>query len=318
MMLPYFAAEYAKVLQTTHDDMEVACRAHRLLPPQKSIMVTAFGAATYLMPGRNVISVGGFTTPQLSTWSDSATNVEILRRHPELRGDYWLTGRNMTADFPLCAPFLGREITGSMSCFPSATAFYGVFEADWSSLLAPRTPLTTNVIAVLRDWHLVDELDVGYVSDEKSHAYQTFMREPNVRLGVFIATANIGDRKVTEAARLVMGYDTFRIHATPGSDLRIVMRTSTKLLDKTAKWYDLPSDTSRLRIGPDLHLQVDVDGVDAGVFNVSAGTNRTDWSEVILDVIGDSIHRPDPQITISGDHVAAYYWFYQLSDVRRP
>ena len=315
--LPFFAIENAKILQGTASRMEVISEAQQMLPPEKSIIVSAFGGACYLMPGRHFVCVGGYGSPQLVAWRDNRTNIEILRRHPELRGDYWLIERRDIADIQLCSFFVGRQVIAEKTCFPSVNVM-ALYEADWSSLAAPRTPLATNAVAAVQGWRQVDELDVGYVADEKSHAYETFTRLPNLRLPVFAVMRNIGDYKITEAARLVLGADTFRIHAAPGRDLRIVMRTSANLTGNTVTWFDIPCDSTDAKFGPDFRLHVDVDGMDAGTNTVTISTNETVWSEVVLDVPGAAICRPDPEITISGDHIAAYYWFYQKPDAHKP
>jgi hypothetical protein len=315
--LPFFAVANAKLLQGTASRMDVITEAQQLLPPGKRIVVTGFGGAAYLMPGRPFICVGGFTTPQFMVWRDNLTNIEILRHHPELRGDDWLIERSDVVENPLCSFFVGRQIIAEKTCFPSSSVM-ALYEADWSSLAAPRTPLATNAVAAVQGWQRVDELDVGYVADEKSHAYETFTRLPNLRLPVFAVMRNIGDYKITEAARLVLGADTFRIHATPGRDLRIVMRTSANLTGNSVAWFDIVCDSSAAKFGPDFHLHMDVDGMDAGTNAVTISTNETVWSEVVLDVPGAAIRRPDPEITISGDHIAAYYWFYQKPDAHKP
>ena len=316
--LPSFAVFFAKNLQHTVSRMEVVSRAHQMLSPDKRINVISFCGAAYLMPGRTFIHVGGFGSSQLVTWHGSEANVEVLRRNPDLRGDYWIMERDHTLDYSVCEPFIGREVMSERNYFPTVQTALTVYEADWSSLLAPRTPLATNSLAAVHDWQQVDELDVGYVADEKEHAYRTYTREPNVRLAVFVATGSVGGRRVTEAARLVMGSDTFRIHAVPGRDVRMVVRTSANLSDKKAKYFDMAGDTANIKIGPKLRWQMDVDGVDAGIFDVTISTNETVWSEVVLDVPGKFIHRSNPRLAISGDHVAAYYWFYQKPDEKIP
>jgi hypothetical protein len=317
-MLPTFAVFFAKNLQHTVSRMEVVSRAHRLLPLNKRINVISFSGAAYLMPGRTFIHVGGFGSSRFVTWHGSEANVEVLRRHPELRGDYWIMERDHTLDYAVSEPFIGREVMTERNYFPTVQTAQTVYETNWSSLMAPRIPLATNAIAAVQGWQLMDELDVGYEVDEKTHAYRIYAREPNVRLAVFIATCNVGGHRVTEAARLVMGSDTFRIHAVPGHDVRMVVRTSAIMFDKRAKYFDMPADTANIKIGPRLRWQVDVDGVDAGIFDVTISTNETAWSEVVLDVPGKFIHRSNPRLAISGDHVAAYYWFYQMPDEKRP
>ena len=329
--IPYFAFENAVSLKNTAARMRVVSEAHRLLPPEKSIIVTWFFGAAYLMPGRPFVCARGYVTPQYVAWRDDVdkrTNIEILRRHPELRGDYWLLDRNsIIENAPLCTPFVGRKISvahptiAQDSYFPSSSDL-GLYEADWSSLSAPRTPLATNALAAVQGWQLVDELDVGYLADEKAHLYQTSSRLPNRYIPVSAATRMIGDYKNTEAARMVLGSDSFHIHTAPSRDVRVVMRTadnlSSPLVKKDDMQYEFTRFVKNIKIGPELHLRVDVDGVDAGSFVVSISTSKTVWSEVVLDLPASVIRRPDPKLTISGDHVAAYYWFYQVPDARRP
>jgi len=309
--LPLFAVDFARNMQHTATNMALASKAHQTLPPDKRIMVITFSGAAYLMPGRSFTSVDGYTSPRFMAWRDNQSNIELLRHRPELRGDYWLTESVNARDAPLCAPFVGRAIMAESVFPPIQGNVLTLYEADWSALTSSCTPLTTNALAAVKGWQLVDALDVGYVADETAHAYCTRTRVPNLRLSIFGATGIIEGRKVTEAARLVLGCDQFRIHAEPGHDVRLVMRTTTGMLDKNVKFYDTACDASEIRLDPSICLHVEVDGMDAGIFPIVLSAGDTSWSEVVIDLPGTTIRRSHPEITLEGDHVAAGYWFYQ-------
>lgn len=313
-ILPLFAVCFAALLQDTARRDAFIADVHAALPAGQRVGVVSAGYAAYLMPGRHVTHVGGYISTAFISRGELLANVEVLRHQPEQRFDVWLVDQ-LDAATTLTSLFRGACQSIETPVFPYQAAL-AAYQADWSTLAAPILPRVTNVIQSVAGMTLADRLDVGYLPEESAHDYRLFARVGNTVFHVAAATRWIGGARVTEAGRVIVGSETFRIHVAPHVPLRLILRTTT----------DLPADASAfegffpaapLGFNADSRLNVLVDGESAGIFDVHLDTNTTVWSEVVLDLPADCIRRAQPEITVAGDHVAMCYWFYQPA-AKRP
>ncbi len=156
---------------------------------------------------------------------------------------------------------------------------------------------------------LVDSLDLAWLEDERRHDWTAYGYEYEEKRARWAnrATPLLRDvlrqysypdrptRPVTDAGRKVLGWERFRIHAIPGRDLVLVMRTDA--------WY--PN-----------RLEVEIDGAAAGLWTIAR--SETAWVEPSFTVPGRLIRRGRPLVEVrredpkdGGDYAPFHYWFYQ-------
>ena len=112
------------------------------------------------------------------------------------------------------------------------------------------------------------------------------------------AYADVRNRPITDAGRIVRKSERFRASVTPGRDLTLVMRTDA--------WYPT-------------RLDVQVDGAPAGTWSIA--TSESAWVEPTFTIPGRLIQRPRPEIHFTReepteaeaqrDYAPFHYWLYQ-------
>ncbi|HKQ18155.1 MAG TPA: hypothetical protein VJW75_00280 [Candidatus Eisenbacteria bacterium] len=166
-----------------------------------------------------------------------------------------------------------------------------VYPASWIDARAVDLPALAAPPGSKRS--LVDSLDVAWLDDERRHDWST---EPEARdvLRMY-SFQDRPTRPMTDGGRVVSGSLRFRVHAEPGHDLEMVMRTDA--------WY-----SSRLRIT--------VDGRAAGTWEIAK--SETAWVEPRFTIPGPLVARARPEIRIerelsgAGGNLAPFrFWFYQ-------
>jgi hypothetical protein len=156
---------------------------------------------------------------------------------------------------------------------------------------------------------LVDSLDLAWLADEARHEWHSYAWldagkpdgerkkwSPYVRDVLRrYSYADRPTRPVTDAGRVVLGGERFRVRLAPGRDAVVVMRTDA--------WF-----RSRLR--------VTVDGAQAGLWSIERSDSV--WVEPHFTIPGRLITRPRPRIEIrreeaqaAGNYAPFHYWFYQ-------
>jgi hypothetical protein len=140
---------------------------------------------------------------------------------------------------------------------------------------------------------IVDSLDLAWLEDERRHEWKT---EPEARdvLRMY-SFEDRPTRPMTDGGRIVLGSARFRVKATPGRDLEIVMRTDA--------WYP-----SRLRVS--------VDGKGAGTWQIAR--SETAWVEPRFTIPGALVTGPRPELRLEreptnegGDIAPFHIWLYQ-------
>jgi hypothetical protein len=166
-----------------------------------------------------------------------------------------------------------------------------VYPASWVDTAPTDRPALVDSSWAARE--RVDALDHAWLEDERRHEWTTEPESKDVLRRY--PYADRMNRPATDGGRIVRGAERFRIHARPGRDLTIVMRTDA--------WYP-----SRLRVR--------VDGADAGVWTIAR--SESVWTEPRFTIPGRLVTREAPRLEIrrestSGEENYApfRYWFYQ-------
>jgi hypothetical protein len=169
-----------------------------------------------------------------------------------------------------------------------------VYPASWIDVKPTDRPVLPHPETEGR--HLVDSLDLGWLEDEARHEWKAEPEATDVLRRY--AYADVRNRPVTDAGRIVRKSERFRASVTPGRDLTLVMRTDA--------WY--PS-----------RLEVQVDGAPAGVWTIE--WSGSVWIEPTFTIPARLIRNPRPLISITRiepedagggrDYAPFHYWLYQ-------
>ncbi len=277
-----------------HQQVAVGRWIDQNLPPDAVVGMNDAGAIAYY-GRRSTVDLVGLTSPGYARVYRSGLGClfEHLRRRPPARIPTYF------AVYPEWFPYWPESGIFGPEAFRahlSVNTICGgtdmvVYPASWIDTAPTDRPGVADGLSP--GLALVDSLDHAWLADERRHEWRSEPEAKDVlRRYPF---GGRGNRPATDGGRIIRGSERFRIHARPGSDLTIVMRTDA--------WYP-----SRLR--------VTVDGADAGVWSIAR--SESVWVEPRFTIPGRLITRDAPRIAIhrestSGEENYApfRYWFYQ-------
>ena len=304
----FFASDYARACSITMSNVKFARRADANLPEGSRIGVEGYSGLAYYLPHHTVLNIQGFVSADFASPERPVTNLEILKHQPETRFDAWLLRAPGSARGWI-AEFVGDQVAAQMPALGGSTALV-LHRANWETLEGATQPQDPGALESIQDMELVDSLDVGYLQDEERVDYSFFIRVPGARFHPFAVTRKTGELTLSEVGRLIIGSETFRIRATPGKPMRIVMRTAADA--------EVPIHKPGLRIQiqdfsftSPITLRLFVDGRLASEVSVDLTTEPDEFSEVVLDLPAEAVTSDPIEITIGGDRISFAYWFYQ-------
>ena len=168
-----------------------------------------------------------------------------------------------------------------------------LYKADWSEVDKPDTPLHPP-----KGLALVDQLDIGYSVDEKSHDYSTTKKgkafDSRMSFHTYSYQDKASKRTFTEGGRVIGRgqQENFTIHTIPGKPLTIVMRTDAYYgmnLSVKTDAMDKPIPWKQDKVGK--HW------VDAGI-TLPASAITGDTTRIHIKCVDK-------------DYAPFHYWFYQ-------
>jgi len=168
-------------------------------------------------------------------------------------------------------------------------------------------PESLQAVSGLRE---VDRLNVCDSADEASHSYRYESRLGNLRLNGtarvdrYAAEGGAGE-VVADGGRAILGSETFRVRTRKGTDLVVVMRTSSSV------------NANVMRAGGSGQYGVEI--AEAGLIVDTGGQvsarlafrPRPGWDERTFRIPGRFLSDGSTSITLSGRYAAFYYWFFQ-------
>jgi len=169
-----------------------------------------------------------------------------------------------------------------------------VYPASWIDVKPTDRPVLPH--PEIEGKRLVDSMDSGWLEDEARHEWTSDPEATDVLRRY--AYADVRNRPLTDAGRIVRSGERFRVSATPGRDLTIVMRTDA--------WY--PN-----------RLDVEVDGAPAGTWSIASSESA--WVEPTFTIPARRIQTSRPEIRLTREKLAGaevrrdyapfHYWMYQ-------
>jgi hypothetical protein len=281
----------------SQQNYEDAQAAHLGLPKGAKLGGVTSSSA-YAFPGRRFVHLAGIYSPDMLTPS-MVTNLERMKARPELRFDCWvLTGNNTLIRGGDVAALCGERA-------PIGIDGAHLAPARWEALDRACQPLKADVGA----WALADSLDVGCPEDEARCGYETYSRFHGARFEPCAVSWGTGTNAVFDVGRAVLGSDSLTLRVRPGVPLKVVMRTAAKAEVLMVRGAQEKGQT--FTFCSPLKMRVQMDGVDAGLFEVVLASDEKTFSDVSFVIPAEAVKHASPRISFCGDHAAFAYWFYQ-------
>ncbi len=150
---------------------------------------------------------------------------------------------------------------------------------------------------------------MGWLRDEAAHGYVVSAFDSDLRVEPGMATRSLAGCVLSDVGRVVSGGEAFRVDATPGREMRMVLRTADAIrANAYRRGGILPYHSFRLKEAP--RVTVGVDGREAGSFTLPQ-TGDGVFAEVVLAVPAEYVTSARPLVVVSGAHVSFAWWFYQ-------
>lgn len=307
---PYFASRYAQECVRAQAVLNFGRTVDALLPAQASIGVISGPGLAYALGDRPVRHLVGLTTPAFARQRDLLCAVEMLKHHLETRFTHLL----LTApERTICAAagLLGEVLLNDLDAPPDGEV-YALCTARWETFppasLLPLDPAVTNALAACT---LVDQLDVGFLPDERRCRYRAVSRLSDEVFRPCVACGRIGSTRITEVGQAVIGWDEFRVRAPRrGQPMRIVLRTAPDATCTVVRVTEqFPGEEIHLRAP--LRIRPVVNGVTLPLVMLPLAEDPNAFSECVLAIPAAYVTTDPVEIALAGDHVALAYWFYQ-------
>jgi hypothetical protein len=155
-----------------------------------------------------------------------------------------------------------------------------------------------------------DRLNVCDSADEAAHSYRFESRLGNLRLNGtarvdrYTAEGGAGE-VVADGGRAILGSETFRVRTRKGTDLVVVMRTSSSM------------NANVMRASGSGQYGVEI--AEAGIIVDTGGQTaarvafrpRPGWDERTFRIPGRYLSDGSTSVTLSGRYASFFYWFFQ-------
>jgi hypothetical protein len=280
--------------------------------PAEARLASLVTSIEYLT-GRRGFSLNGIANPALAgnraSESEADTFEALGRIPPESRPTHLLTSDAGQEAYPFLRELVeGPPLFRTTSLSPDE---FLVFRMRWDALGPSRHLYVPEVKDAVRPLREMDALNVCDVSDEVAHGY-AFRSELGGQLltgavhdDVYSSAASTTPERVLDGGRMILGEERFRIRATAGKDLLIVMRTVAAMEVNVLR--SEAGGKARLEVLEPV-LSVELNGVPAGRFGFRVGPG---WSERAIRVPGSLVTRERSELRLSGRYASFYYWIYQ-------
>jgi len=307
---PYFLARYATQVEQMQAMVSFGETVQASEPPDAPIGMLVGTGLRYYFGDRPIRHLNGIMSSDFRGQRDLVCSIESLRHESKLRFAYWLVPPALQGwcnETGLLGPCALTDTDGASGEFA-----LNLFQASWDSApaasLRPLDAAVTNALAAMR---LVDQLDVGYVPDERRCHYQTGSRLPDARFLPFASCRRLGSIRITEVGQPVIGWDAFHIAAPlRQKPLRVVMRT-TRDATCTVVRSSTRNEGEGIHLHSPLRLQVLVHGVALPAIEVTVDCADDAFAECKFEIPAEFVTTSPLDIVIGGDHIALAYWFYQ-------
>jgi hypothetical protein len=175
-----------------------------------------------------------------------------------------------------------------------------LYATDWRAAGSGDLP-GAEALGMTQGRQLADRVDVGYLADERAHAYRLDLSPGESASPIGILHAPGEGRLVVDGGRLVTGGEAMRVDLRPGRDAIVVVRS----------------------LGA-LRAEIRVDGgppnpISARPTRPPGEEEAGSWTEAVVLIPANQIRNARPTITVlaqdgayaEGGYTSFHYWFYQ-------
>jgi hypothetical protein len=307
---PYFAARLAADGTRTQSVLNFGREAAALLPADATVgVISGPCLATPLAP-RPVRHLFGITSPAFAAQRDMLCAIETMKYHPETRFSH-LALTDGEAFWCAQAGILGAALLTSPDAPPDGDA-YTLYHARFDSFPpAAHLPLDPAIRQALHLRTLTDQLDIGYLPDERRCQYRTAARLAGLRCRPCVANRAINNQRLTEVGQPVLGWDEFHVRvARTNSPVFVVLRTmltATCTVIRTSEKYT----GEGLHLQTPLQLRPIVNNQLLPVLTLTVDAAPDTFTEGLFAIPAAYVTTDPLEIVLAGDHIALAYWFYQ-------
>lgn len=262
------------------------------------------------LTGHRSVNLHGVTSPEFlggRTFEREAAVLEGLARMPgEQRPPYLITSAAAQE-----ASTVLREVAVPPALFRT-TSFSDeieVYRTRYDSLDAAGRPHLPETLAAVAGLSEIGALNVADRPDERRADYRWRSEVGGLRLGgsarVASYAAEAGGARVADAGRAVIGEESFRVRASPGRDLVLVLRTSA---EAPVTVFRTAAPMASEVAFPEAGFDLSVDGAKVGPLRFRP---RPGWEEVVVRIPAAHLKTAAPRLALVGRYASYRYWFYQ-------
>ncbi len=281
------------------------------LPPAATLGSASGGSGIlYYMPNRKLYNLQGILSPDFfdaDFSNDPARTIDRLKHRPELQFDYWFATTKKSEVGSWAQPFIGPVVLMDNDSAVGDDRAWTVYSAKWSDLMGGNSPVLME--NKLKDYLLIDSMDVGYCPDEQEHDYHANLRLKNTRLSLSVKHAKLGERDYSEVGRIILGSESFTIqNVTPKKSVRMILRTSRSASGDCYSGRQI-SAIKNFELNDTVELEIWINGME--VANPLVAIGKDGFQEIALDIPAKFVPDTELNVEIAGDHISYAYWFFQ-------
>jgi hypothetical protein len=306
-----FAALYADAGgEVWRRDVSTAEWISKNLPP--GVAMANLATSVEYLTGHQNLNLHGVTSPAFfgnRTAEREADTFESLGRLPEAeRPGYLISSVAAQEGSPIF-----RRLAPGPPLFQS-TSFSDelqVLRMDYGLVGGSGKLFSAEALRVVSGLREVDRLNVCDRQDERAHGYDyssylgNLALQGTVRIDSYPPGPGAAAPVVADAGRMILGHESFRVKATPGRDLVLVMRTAGSA--QVAVWRASGSGMFELEV-PEAGIVVTAGGQAAGRMGFRP---EPGWNEVVFRIPGRLLGEGDTPLVLQGRYTSYFYWFFQ-------
>ena len=250
----------------------------------------------------------GITNTDLEFTRFYTQNFDLFKHEPAYRAPYWLFQKSDSDQFWL-EDLNAKPIFEEITLQPTEKNLI-LFEVDWGIFDTPPLPRTPKVLEAVADLELIDTFDIGYTRHEEEHDHTIRSTLKSITLFPGILVKTLEGTKTMDTGDMIVGRHSFTVQTVPEKDLTMVMRTAS-FADFAVNTLQHPPERKNFFIGSPLQLRLFVDGKHVSDLQVAIDPDPNTFSEVTIPIPASHIITDQTRITLSGEHIATGFWFYQ-------
>ena len=306
--LTYLLGEFAENNRLVAGKIRAAKEMGDLLPANSKVMANGLGILQYVLQDHTLYEFQGITNTDLEFTRFYPQNFELFQYRPEYRTDYWLMNKPDSTQSWL--QDLKAETVYEEFTLEAKGDTFVLLKVEWEVLEGPTSPLSFSILEKVAGLELVDALDVGYVLHDREHDRKILSSRKGVSILPSVSTRTVEGSPVMDVGEVILGRERFTIETHPGQDVHVVLRTALSSSNATG-FLDGSLEKKTYYLGTPLSLRLFADGTHVSDVRVNLTPEEAAFSEVHMLIPASFITSEQTTLTISGDHIAYAYWFYQ-------